>query len=106
MLASVLYSRRDVSSNRTSPSTCLRRWPTRWASFSARKSSMGGFYGGRPYQNSVPAVSPDRLGAAYRAARDKLLAERTPGGHWVGELSSSALATATAATALAVVARS
>jgi squalene-hopene/tetraprenyl-beta-curcumene cyclase len=56
--------------------------------------------------NSVSAVPPDRLRAAYRAAHDTLLAERTPAGHWVGELSSSALATATAVTALAVVARS
>jgi squalene-hopene/tetraprenyl-beta-curcumene cyclase len=51
-------------------------------------------------------VTPDRLRAAYRTARDTLLAERTPAGHWVGELSSSALATATAVTALAIVARS
>jgi squalene-hopene/tetraprenyl-beta-curcumene cyclase len=46
------------------------------------------------------------LRAAYRTARDNLLAERTPAGHWVGELSSSALSTATAVTALAIVARS
>jgi squalene-hopene/tetraprenyl-beta-curcumene cyclase len=56
--------------------------------------------------NGVSAVPPDRLRAAYRAARAALLAERTPAGHWVGELSSSALATATAITALAVVSRS
>ncbi|HEY2412103.1 MAG TPA: prenyltransferase/squalene oxidase repeat-containing protein [Pirellulaceae bacterium] len=43
----------------------------------------------------------DRLLAAYRQVRDELLAERTPDGHWVGELSSSALATATAISALA-----
>jgi squalene-hopene/tetraprenyl-beta-curcumene cyclase len=54
----------------------------------------------------VSAISPDRLRAAYQTARDALLAERTPAGHWIGELSSSALATATAVTALAVVARS
>jgi squalene-hopene/tetraprenyl-beta-curcumene cyclase len=54
----------------------------------------------------VEAVSPDRLRAAYRTARECLLAERTRAGHWVGELSSSALSTATAITALAVVARS
>lgn len=53
----------------------------------------------------MSAVSPDRLRAAYRTARDKLLAERTPAGHWIGELSSSALSTATAVTALAIVAR-
>src|SRR5947207_544533 len=44
-----------------------------------------------------------RLKAAYRTARDALLAERTPDGHWVGELSSSALSTATAIGALALV---
>ena len=43
-----------------------------------------------------------RLRAAYEKARDELLAERTPDGHWVGELSSSALSTATAVSALAV----
>src|SRR5262249_2802370 len=40
--------------------------------------------------------------AAYRTARDALLAERTPDGHWVGELSSSALSTAVAVGALAL----
>src|SRR5947209_13825825 len=47
-------------------------------------------------------VDPERLRAAYRTARDALLAERTPDGHWVGELSSSALATAVAVGALAL----
>jgi squalene-hopene/tetraprenyl-beta-curcumene cyclase len=42
----------------------------------------------------------DRLRAAYLKARDALLAERTSEGFWVGELSSSALATATAIAAL------
>jgi squalene-hopene/tetraprenyl-beta-curcumene cyclase len=54
---------------------------------------------------SVPgAASIDvvRLRAAYEKVRDELLAERTDGGHWVGELSSSALSTATAISALAV----
>ena len=41
-------------------------------------------------------TDPDRLRAAYLTARDALLAERTPAGHWVGELSTSALSTATA----------
>jgi squalene-hopene/tetraprenyl-beta-curcumene cyclase len=45
----------------------------------------------------------ERLERAYRLARDKLLAERTPDGHWVGELSTSALSTATAVSALALV---
>src|SRR5262245_28321115 len=48
----------------------------------------------------------DRLEAAYLKARDALLAERTPEGHWVGELSTSALSTATAVCALALVQRS
>ncbi len=49
-------------------------------------------------------IDPDRLRKAYQTARDDLLAERCPAGHWVGELSSSALSTATAVSALAVVA--
>src|SRR6476620_9587666 len=51
----------------------------------------------------MPPVSPDRLEAAYQTALTTLLAERTPDGHWVGELSSSALSTATAVSALALV---
>jgi squalene-hopene/tetraprenyl-beta-curcumene cyclase len=47
----------------------------------------------------------DRLRAAYLKARDALLAERTSEGYWVGELSSSALSTATAVSALAIVAK-
>jgi squalene-hopene/tetraprenyl-beta-curcumene cyclase len=45
----------------------------------------------------------DRLTAAYERAKADLLAERTADGHWVGELSSSALSTATAVSALAMV---
>jgi squalene-hopene/tetraprenyl-beta-curcumene cyclase len=45
-----------------------------------------------------------QLLAAYQTARHDLLAEREASGHWVGRLSSSALSTATAASALAVVA--
>jgi squalene-hopene/tetraprenyl-beta-curcumene cyclase len=50
-------------------------------------------------------TSPDRerLEAAYQTALAALLAERTPEGHWVGELSTSALSTATAVSALALV---
>src|ERR1700751_2695635 len=47
----------------------------------------------------------DRLAQAYQTARIALLAERTPEGHWVGELSTSALSTATAVSALALVQR-
>ncbi|MBL8828712.1 MAG: squalene--hopene cyclase [Planctomycetaceae bacterium] len=43
-----------------------------------------------------------RLERAYQRARADLLAERTPAGHWVGELSSSALSTATAVSALSL----
>ena len=44
-----------------------------------------------------------RLHSAWLRVRDELLAERTADGHWVGELSSSALSTATAVSALSVV---
>ncbi len=50
-------------------------------------------------------VEIDRLRAAYEKVRDELLAERTVDGHWVGELSSSALSTATALSALAIAGR-
>jgi squalene-hopene/tetraprenyl-beta-curcumene cyclase len=50
-------------------------------------------------------VDLNRLRAAYEKVRDELLAERTSDGHWVGELSSSALSTATAVSALSVVRR-
>jgi squalene-hopene/tetraprenyl-beta-curcumene cyclase len=42
-----------------------------------------------------------RLDTALFQARRELLGARAPGGHWVGELSSSALSTATAVCALA-----
>jgi squalene-hopene/tetraprenyl-beta-curcumene cyclase len=45
-------------------------------------------------------IAPERLRAAYLTARDALLAERVPAGHWIGELSTSALSTATAVMAL------
>ncbi|HXD87127.1 MAG TPA: prenyltransferase/squalene oxidase repeat-containing protein [Urbifossiella sp.] len=48
-------------------------------------------------------IDSHRLRAAYVAARDALLAERVPAGHWVGELSTSALSTATAVMALHLV---
>ncbi|MBA3312073.1 MAG: squalene--hopene cyclase [Planctomycetaceae bacterium] len=50
-------------------------------------------------------IDLDRLDAAYQTARDRLLAERAPAGHWVGELSTSALSTATAVMALEQVRR-
>ncbi len=45
-------------------------------------------------------VDVDRLTAAYEQARADLLRERSPHGHWEGELSSSPLSTATAISAL------
>ncbi|MGC1273197.1 MAG: hypothetical protein WBC44_05780, partial [Planctomycetaceae bacterium] len=50
-------------------------------------------------------IDPQRLDAAYETARSRLLAERSPAGHWVGELSTSALSTATAVMALEQVRR-
>ena len=47
-------------------------------------------------------VDRNRLAAALEKARTALLAQRNAAGHWTGELSSSALSTATAVTALAV----
>jgi squalene-hopene/tetraprenyl-beta-curcumene cyclase len=52
---------------------------------------------------ATPTPISKRLEAAYQTALAALLAERTPEGHWVGELSSSALSTATAISALALV---
>ena len=54
---------------------------------------------------SEPSLSPDRLQRCYQIARDALLAERNAAGHWEGELSSSALSTATAIMALEMVRR-
>jgi len=48
---------------------------------------------------------PPQLHHAYQKARHALLAERVAAGHWVGKLATSALATATAVSALAIVRR-
>jgi len=50
-------------------------------------------------------VSAAQIETAYLRARTALLAERTSAGHWKGELSASALSTATAIMALAQVQR-
>jgi squalene-hopene/tetraprenyl-beta-curcumene cyclase len=50
-------------------------------------------------------MDPVRLRAALEKATAELLAQRNEGGFWEGELSSSALSTATAVTALAVARR-
>ena len=47
------------------------------------------------------ALDPRQLDETLHAARNALLAERCAAGYWPGELSSSALSTATAVTALA-----
>src|SRR3954471_7947302 len=49
------------------------------------------------------SLSVDRLESAYQSALAALLAERRPEGHWVGELSTSALSTAVAVSALSLV---
>jgi squalene-hopene/tetraprenyl-beta-curcumene cyclase len=53
----------------------------------------------------MPAVKPSRLRDTLGIARQSLLDARASAGHWAGELSSSALSTATAVTALALVRR-
>ncbi len=52
-----------------------------------------------------PTIDVDQLRSAFQATRRDLLAERVPQGYWVGCLSSSALSTATATSALALVQR-
>lgn len=52
-----------------------------------------------------PAAFQSRLRDALQHATEALLAELTPAEHWEGELSSSALSTATAITALALIDR-
>ncbi len=54
---------------------------------------------------STACLDSARLKAALEKATAALLSARSPKGHWEGELSSSALSTATAVTALAVVKR-
>jgi len=51
-------------------------------------------------------IQRERLEAALQAARDRLLQSRLPEGYWEGRLSSSALSTATAVSALALAAQS
>jgi squalene-hopene/tetraprenyl-beta-curcumene cyclase len=48
-------------------------------------------------------LDSERLLAAWHRVRDDLLAERTADGHWIGELATSALSTATAVSALCLV---
>ena len=68
-------------------------------------------HGGQPeHERGIPVdgFPPDflvSLQAALSNAEERLIAARGPGGHWVGELSSSALSTAIAVCALSIVAR-
>jgi squalene-hopene/tetraprenyl-beta-curcumene cyclase len=55
--------------------------------------------------SSVKQIDPQRLQRALERATTALLEARSPEGHWTGELSSSALSTATAVTALTIAAR-
>jgi squalene-hopene/tetraprenyl-beta-curcumene cyclase len=50
-------------------------------------------------------LKKSRVTSAFQSARKQLLASRAPEGHWIGELSSSALSTATAVSALTLVQR-
>lgn len=50
-------------------------------------------------------IDSARLQAACDKVRSQLLAERVPEGHWIGQLSTSALSTATAVSAFSVVRR-
>jgi len=47
-------------------------------------------------------ITPESLNTAYRTALDRLLARMHPDGYWEGRLSSSALSTATAVSALSL----
>src|SRR5258708_18444834 len=54
-------------------------------------------------QSLSPLIDLNRLTQAYLRAVAALLAERTAEGYWTGDLSTSALSTATAVSALALV---
>src|ERR1041384_6356436 len=62
-------------------------------------------YKGLQHCMSCLGLDRNRLEEALARTTNALLAARTPDGHWVGELSSSALSTATAVVALAIVER-
>ncbi|PQO28337.1 prenyltransferase/squalene oxidase repeat-containing protein [Blastopirellula marina] len=50
-------------------------------------------------------IDPARIRAAYEIAKQDLLNQRDPSGHWIGQLSTSSLSTATAVSALQLVLR-
>src|SRR5262249_13622723 len=79
----------------------LPRWPQ-----TRTKEGRGlSHWRGVAYRTMPPGLPSDRLEAAYQTALAALPAERTPEGHWVGDLSASALSPATAVSALALVQR-
>lgn len=53
----------------------------------------------------APRAGADRLRWAYAQVRERLTDERNAAGHWTGELSTSALSTATAISAMALMQR-
>ncbi|HEU0010220.1 MAG TPA: prenyltransferase/squalene oxidase repeat-containing protein, partial [Verrucomicrobiae bacterium] len=55
--------------------------------------------------SSAPKIDPQRLQRALQRTMTALLEARSTEGHWTGELSSSALSTATAVTALTIASR-
>src|SRR6185295_726445 len=73
--------------------------PNGWARHSGARRTL------RCPRGTFSMVDPDRLLAAYETARCDLMSETESSGHWVGQLSSSALSTATAISALALVER-
>jgi squalene-hopene/tetraprenyl-beta-curcumene cyclase len=77
-------------------------WSTIWTNWGYNKPDSG-CHKREAGVSSQVLVERERLERAYQQARDTLLAERVPSGHWVGELSASALSTATAVMALHLV---
>ncbi|MBI3851307.1 MAG: squalene--hopene cyclase [Verrucomicrobia bacterium] len=78
------------------------------AAQSHNPSLKGSRRDGASEQSSADARPSDfqsRLQATLKQAIDKLLLARGPGGHWVGDLSGSALSTAVAVCALSIVSR-
>jgi squalene-hopene/tetraprenyl-beta-curcumene cyclase len=87
-LASVA-SQGSFAMGRKSPSTARRRRNSRQSNTTGSKKAFDAIM-----------IDPKRVQNAYEQVRRELLAARDASGHWVGELSTSALATATAASAL------
>ena len=71
----------------------------------ATTSSAAGGRRHRTEGHATAMLDLDRLSTAYEKAKTDLLLQRSQKGHWVGELSASALSTATAISTLAIAAR-